>query len=141
MAALASDVELLLLDEPTSGLDPLMEAAFQDCVRELKAQGRTVLLSSHILAEAKALCDRVTIIRLGRAVQSGTLAQLRHLTTAGRRRPARPRTSITAETIRSAAALATLPAVHDLVVDDGRVRFDGARRRDAVMAAPVGTGR
>lgn len=114
MAALASDVELLLLDEPTSGLDPLMEAVFQDCIWELKAQGRTVLLSSHILAEAEALCDRVTIIRLGRAVQSGTLAQLRHIT----------RTSITAETIRSAAALATLPGVHDLAVEDGRVRFD-----------------
>src|SRR6185503_18027524 len=62
VAALAADVELLLLDEPTSGLDPLMEATFQDCVREMRAEGRTVLLSSHILAEAEALCDRVSII-------------------------------------------------------------------------------
>jgi ABC-2 type transport system ATP-binding protein len=80
IAALASDAELLLLDEPTSGLDPLMEAAFRDCVSEERHQGRTVLLSSHILAEAEALADRVTIIRAGRAVETGTLAELRHLT-------------------------------------------------------------
>lgn len=79
VAALASDVELYILDEPTSGLDPLMEAAFQNCIRELKAEGKTVLLSSHILAEVEALCDRVTIIRKGRDVQSGTLDELRHL--------------------------------------------------------------
>ncbi len=114
VAALASDAELLLLDEPTSGLDPLMEAVFQECIRELKAQGRTVLLSSHILAEVEALCDRVTIIRLGRAVQSGTLSQLRHLT----------RTSITAETAAPATEIAGLPGVHDLVVEDERVHFD-----------------
>lgn len=79
VAALASDVELYILDEPTSGLDPLMEAVFQDCIRELKARGKTVLLSSHILAEVEALCDRVTIIRKGRDIQSGTLDELRHL--------------------------------------------------------------
>ena len=73
VAALASDVELLILDEPTSGLDPLMEAVFQDCVMEVRTPGRTVLLSSHILAEVEALCDRVSIIRLGRTVESGTL--------------------------------------------------------------------
>jgi ABC-2 type transport system ATP-binding protein len=71
VAALASDAELLLLDEPTSGLDPLMEAVFQDCIREVKAQGRTVLLSSHILAEVEALCDRLSIVRLGRTVEDG----------------------------------------------------------------------
>src|SRR5918992_5124598 len=87
VAAFASDVELYILDEPTSGLDPLMEAVFQDCVREVKHEGRTVLLSSHILAEVEALCDRVSIIRLGRTVETGTLAELRHLT----------RTSIAAE--------------------------------------------
>ena len=80
VAALASDVELLLLDEPTSGLDPIMEAAFQGCIGEERARGRTVLLSSHILAEAEALSDRVSIIRAGRVVQSGTLSELRHLT-------------------------------------------------------------
>src|SRR6266550_4098922 len=98
VAALASDAELLLLDEPTSGLDPLMEAVFQDCIREVKAHGRTVLLSSHILAEVEALCDRLSIIRLGRVVESGTLDALRHLT----------RTSITAETERPAQRLADL---------------------------------
>jgi ABC-2 type transport system ATP-binding protein len=80
IAALASDAELLLLDEPTSGLDPLMEAAFRDCVQEERHDGRTILLSSHILAEAEALADRVTIIRAGRSVETGTLADLRHLT-------------------------------------------------------------
>src|SRR5882757_6980625 len=80
VAALASDVELLLLDEPTAGLDPLMEAVFRDCVSEERAKGRTVLLSSHILAEVEALCDRVSIIRNGRTADSGTLTELRHLT-------------------------------------------------------------
>ena len=75
VAALASDVELLLLDEPTSGLDPLMEAVFRDCDRASAGpSGRTVLLSSHILAEVEALCDRVSIIRHGRIVETGTLA-------------------------------------------------------------------
>ena len=77
VAALASDAELFMLDEPTSGLDPLMETVFQDCISEVKDQGRTVLLSSHILAEVEKLCDRVTIIRHGRAVQSGSLDELR----------------------------------------------------------------
>jgi ABC-2 type transport system ATP-binding protein len=80
VAALASDVELLLLDEPTSGLDPLMEDAFRQCIEDERRAGRTVLLSSHILAEVEVLCDRVSIIRSGRTVETGTLAQLRHLT-------------------------------------------------------------
>jgi ABC-2 type transport system ATP-binding protein len=115
IAALASDVELLLLDEPTSGLDPLMEAAFRDWINEKeRPRGRTVLLSSHILAEVEALCDRVTIIREGRTVESGTLAELRHLA----------RTSITAELAGPPNGLSGLPGVHDLEVQDGRVRFD-----------------
>ncbi|MFL6141515.1 MAG: ATP-binding cassette domain-containing protein [Labedaea sp.] len=114
VAALASDVELLILDEPTSGLDPLMEAVFQDCVNEERARGRTVLLSSHILAEVEALCDRVSIIRLGRTVETGTLTELRHLT----------RTSISAELAGAPNGLSTLPGVHDLKVEDTRVRFD-----------------
>jgi ABC-2 type transport system ATP-binding protein len=113
VAALASNAELLLLDEPTSGLDPLMEAVFQDCIREVKAQGRTVLLSSHILAEVEALCDRVSIIRLGRPVQTGTLQELRHLT----------RTSITAEVRSPPASLKDLPGVHGLEVLDHLVRL------------------
>ena len=79
VAALASDAELLLLDEPTSGLDPLMEARFRECLAEESGRGRTVLLSSHILAEVEATCERVTIIRAGRTVESGSLAALRHL--------------------------------------------------------------
>ncbi|MEV6041262.1 ABC transporter ATP-binding protein [Nonomuraea sp. NPDC052116] len=110
VAALASDVELLILDEPTSGLDPLMEEVFRDCVAE---QRRTVLLSSHILSEVEALCDRVTIIRDGRTVESGTMAELRHLT----------RTSIEAELANPPAGLAGLPGVHGLRADDNRVRF------------------
>jgi ABC-2 type transport system ATP-binding protein len=115
VAALASNVELLVLDEPTSGLDPLMEDVFQQVVREEQRRGeRTVLLSSHILAEVEALCDRVTIIRAGRAVETGTLNELRHLT----------RTSIRAEISGPVDGLATLPGVHDLQADNGRVRFD-----------------
>ena len=80
VAALASDAELMILDEPTSGLDPLMEAVFTDEVRQAKRAGRSVLLSSHILSEVEKLCDTVTIIRRGTAVESGTLDDLRHLT-------------------------------------------------------------
>ena len=114
VAALASDVELLILDEPTSGLDPLMEEVFQHWVRRAKADGRTVLLSSHILAEVEALCDRVTIIRNGRDVETGTLSELRHLR----------RTSIDAELTGPVDGLDQLPGVHDLRLDGGRVRFD-----------------
>jgi ABC-2 type transport system ATP-binding protein len=114
VAALASDAELLLLDEPTSGLDPLMEAVFQDCIHEAKAEGRTVLLSSHILAEAEALSDRVSIIRAGKVVQSGTLGELRHLT----------RTTVVVETERPADDLAAVPGVAHIEHVDGRVRFD-----------------
>jgi ABC-2 type transport system ATP-binding protein len=107
-------VELLLLDEPTSGLDPLMEAAFEDWVRTDRQEGRTVLLSSHILSEVEALCDRVSIIRAGRTVQTGTLAELRHLT----------RTTVVAETAESPDGVAALAGVANLVHLDGRVSFD-----------------
>jgi len=113
VAAFASDVELYLLDEPTSGLDPLMETVFQDVVRERRESGRTVLLSSHILSEVEALCDRVTIVRAGRTAESGTLHQLRHLT----------RTCVVVETSRSVDGLAGLPGVHDLSPDGPRTRF------------------
>src|SRR5215212_3374175 len=112
VAALASEAELLLLDEPTSGLDPLMEAAFRGCVEEERKGGRTVLLSSHILSEVEALCERVTIIRDGRTVESGTLADLRHLS----------RTSVAAELARAPKGLGELPGVHDLRVEGRRVR-------------------
>ncbi|MEO3826429.1 ABC transporter ATP-binding protein [Actinomadura sp. B10D3] len=124
VSALASDVELLLLDEPTAGLDPLMEAVFQECIREARDAGKTILLSSHILAQVEALADRVSIIRSGRIVETGTLTELRHLT----------RTTVTATTDRDARALADLPGVHDLRTEDGRLRFDvdGDHLADAV---------
>jgi ABC-2 type transport system ATP-binding protein len=112
VAALASDVELLILDEPTSGLDPIVGEAFRDCIIDERARGRTVLLSSHILSEVEALCDRVSIIRAGRTVDSGTLADLRHLT----------RTSIDAELAAPPNGLAALPGVHGLDVVGTRVR-------------------
>jgi ABC-2 type transport system ATP-binding protein len=115
VAALASDVELLILDEPTSGLDPLMEEQFREVIRDEKRRGdRTVLLSSHILAEVEALCDRITIIREGRAVETGTLADMRHLT----------RTNIQAELIGPPDGLATLAGVHDLRTEGDKVVFD-----------------
>ncbi|PSL05360.1 ABC-2 type transport system ATP-binding protein [Haloactinopolyspora alba] len=114
VAALAADVELLILDEPTSGLDPLMEAVFTECISEFMAEGRTVLLSSHILAEVEKLCDRVSIIREGRVVESGTLDDLRHLT----------RTSVVTETDREPAGLADLPGVHEVVVNGNRTEFE-----------------
>jgi ABC-2 type transport system ATP-binding protein len=114
VAALASDAELLVLDEPTSGLDPLKEALFRDSIEEVRNEGRTVLLSSHILAEVEALCDRVTIIRAGKTVESGSLAELRHLT----------RTSIAVETGQPVTGLDALPGVHALHVEGNRARFD-----------------
>jgi len=111
IAALASDVELLLLDEPTSGLDPLMEATFRSCVQELRTAGRTVLLSSHILAEVEALCDRVSIIRNGAVVETGSIAAMRHLT----------RTVIQAEVPAVPVGLAAMPGVHEVVVTGNRI--------------------
>ncbi|MBF6079434.1 ABC transporter ATP-binding protein [Nocardia beijingensis] len=112
VAALASDAPLLLLDEPTSGLDPLMEQVFRECVREARERGATVLLSSHILSEVEALCDRVTIIRAGRTVESGSLSDLRHLS----------RTSITAELTGDAGDLSRIPGVEDIELDDHTLR-------------------
>jgi ABC-2 type transport system ATP-binding protein len=113
IAALASDAELLVLDEPTSGLDPLMEAAFRDSVSAERRSGRTVLLSSHILAEAEALADRVTIIRAGRTVETGTLAELRHLT----------RTTVDAE-LDGPLSLDGLPGLHDVDLEGTRLRCE-----------------
>ena len=114
VAALTADVDLYLFDEPTSGLDPLMESVFTDEVRALRQNGRTVLLSSHILAEVEKLCDTVTIIRAGRDVESGTLAELRHLT----------RSTVTATTMGDAGRLASAPGVHDFVAEDDHISFD-----------------
>lgn len=83
IAALASRAPLLILDEPTSGLDPLMEKVFRDCIAEARANGQTVFLSSHILEEVEALCDRVAVLRRGKLVETGTLEELRHLSAVG----------------------------------------------------------
>ncbi|MBM7771297.1 ABC-2 type transport system ATP-binding protein [Actinokineospora baliensis] len=131
VAALASDIELLVLDEPTSGLDPLMESVFQECVREERDRGRTVLLSSHILAEVETLCDRVSIIRAGTTVETGTLSELRHLT----------RTSISAELASPPNGIAQLPGVHDVVVEGNRVKFDvDTRDLDTALRALTESG-
>ncbi|HTE22481.1 MAG TPA: ABC transporter ATP-binding protein [Candidatus Limnocylindria bacterium] len=115
VAALASDVDLYILDEPTSGLDPLMEAVFQECIKELKVAGKTILLASHILAEAEALCDRLTIIREGKAIQTGTLHELRHL----------HRTTIKARTEKPVSGLGKLPGVHNLHLEgEHHVEFE-----------------
>lgn len=111
IAALATDADVFLLDEPTAGLDPLMEDSFRGYVREIRDEGRTVLLSSHILSEAEALSDRVSIIRDGKVVETGGLDQMRHLT----------RTSVTADVSRVPTGLDRLAGVHDIVVTDHRV--------------------
>ena len=124
VAALASDVEFLILDEPTSGLDPLMEAVFQDEIARERAAGRTVLLSSHILPEVEALADRISIIRDGRVVQTGSLEQMREHT----------RSTITAVLTDDPAGLDLLPGVHDVRVDGHRLVCGvDAERIGAVM--------
>ena len=124
VAALASDVELLVLDEPTSGLDPIMESVFQEYVERFRDGGGSVLLSSHILAEVERLCDRVSIIRAGRRVETGTLSELRHLT----------RTSVAAELARPVTGLAALPGVHDVDLQGTRATFEvDTPRLDAAL--------
>ncbi|GGS18020.1 ABC transporter ATP-binding protein [Streptomyces nojiriensis] len=131
VAAFASDVELLVLDEPTSGLDPLMEEVFQACVTEARAAGRTILLSSHILSEVETLCDRVSIIRRGRTVETGTLAELRHLT----------RTSISAELAGPPNGLTHLPGVYDVQVQGLKVRLQAdTDKLDAVLRSLTASG-
>ena len=131
VSVLATDADLYLLDEPTAGLDPVKEVAFRDCVHELRDEGRTVLLSSHILSEAEALSDRVSIIRDGRVVETGRLDQLRHLT----------RTSVTAEVTTPPPGLDRIDGVHDLVVEGNRVTAQvEASAMGALMLALGGAG-
>jgi len=113
VAAFASDADLYILDEPTSGLDPLMEKVFQECVMEAKKEGKSILLSSHILSEVEKLCDRVSIIRQGKIIESGTLEDLRHLT----------RTSMVLETKEPIKGLKDLKGVYDIQEKDGTVYF------------------
>ena len=129
VAAFATPADLYVLDEPTSGLDPLMEQVFNREIDRVAREGATVLLSSHILSEVEALCDRVTIIRAGKVVESGTLAELRHLT----------RTEISfVHDPAEEAAVAALPGTHDLVVDEGRVRFTVDSDRVAAVLPDLG---
>lgn len=135
VAAFASRVPLLILDEPTSGLDPLMESVFTEQVRRAKDEGASVLLSSHILSEVEKVCDTVTIIRAGKTVEAGTLAQLRHLT----------RSSVAAVVDRDPSALRGIAGVHDLELSsqDGgaRITFDvDNEAMGAVLAALVDMG-
>ncbi|WP_432874846.1 ABC transporter ATP-binding protein [Kribbella sp. CA-245084] len=129
VAALAADVELLILDEPTSGLDPLMEAVFQEEIAKDKAKGRTILLSSHIMSEVEALADRVSIIRQGTIVQTGTLHDLR----------GQARVAIKATLARPPADVRSLTLIHDAHLD-GQNQLTGSVEPDqvnAVMAALV----
>ncbi|MEU8508305.1 ABC transporter ATP-binding protein [Streptomyces brevispora] len=131
VAAFASDVDLLILDEPTSGLDPLMEEVFQSCVAEERDRGRTILLSSHILSEVESLCDRVSIIRQGRTVETGSLAGMRHLT----------RTNISAELAAEPNGLAGLPGVHDLDIQGLQVTLQvDTDKLDAVLKSLSSSG-
>ncbi len=131
IAALASNAELLILDEPTSGLDPLMELIFQEYILKAKKAGKTVFLSSHILAEVEAVCDRVGIIWQGKIVESGTLKDLRHLT----------RTTITAEFATLSIDLHEISGVWDIRQEGEKWQFSvDASAMDEVMRilAPLG---
>lgn len=126
ISAFSSNASLLLLDEPSSGLDPLMENVFQHCVAEARDRGVTVLLSSHILAETEALCERVTIIRAGRTIESGSLASMRHLS----------RTSIKAEMIGDPGDLTRITGVEDVSIDGStvHVQVDGESLGELIRA-------
>jgi len=125
IAALAVDAELYLFDEPTSGLDPLMEKTFQDQVLRIKEEGKTVLLSSHILHEVEKLCDRVSIIKDGVIIETGSLAELRHLT----------RTRISVETEQEIAGLETLEGIHDIRRSNNKTDFSvDTTRTNEVLA-------
>jgi ABC-2 type transport system ATP-binding protein len=126
VSAFSSRARLLLLDEPSSGLDPLMENVFQQCVGEARDRGATVLLSSHILAETEALCERVTIIRAGKTVESGTLESMRHLS----------RTSIKAELIGDPGDLARIKGVEDVSLEGHtlRAQVDGESLAEVIRA-------
>jgi len=113
VAAFASDADLYILDEPTSGLDPLMELVFQECVAKVKSQGKTVLLSSHILSEVETLCDKLSIIRNGKIIDTGTLHELRHLS----------RNNITVETEKPIPNLHEVSGVFDVSENEGELSF------------------
>lgn len=113
VAAFSSDADLYILDEPTSGLDPLMEKVFQECVLDVKKEGKSVFLSSHILQEVERLCDKVSIIRDGQVIETGTMTELRHLT----------RTSINVETERPVEGLEKVAGIYDICRSNGGLTF------------------
>jgi ABC-2 type transport system ATP-binding protein len=139
VAAFARPARLYVLDEPTSGLDPVMEEVFRTEVRRVRDAGAAVLLSSHLLSEVEALCDRVTIVRAGRVVEEGTLESMRHLT----------RSAVTVRTDAPPDRIVALPGVHDVRADGDVLRFGadaaaigsvvaalGAHRIDALTVEP-----
>ncbi|WP_404450249.1 ABC transporter ATP-binding protein [Sutcliffiella horikoshii] len=124
VAAFASKADLYILDEPTSGLDPLMEKVFQESVLQAKSEGKSVLLSSHILSEVEKLCDRVGIIRQGKIIETGTLQELRHLT----------RTSLLIETKQPLLDIELLKGIHEVEQKEGSISFQvDAEELDSVM--------
>jgi ABC-2 type transport system ATP-binding protein len=124
VAAFSSDADLFILDEPTSGLDPLMENVFQECVMDVKEQGKSVLLSSHILSEVEKLCDRVSIIRQGKIIESGSLSELRHLT----------RTQMLVDTREPITGLSELQGIHEIEEREHGLSFQvDTVEMDAVM--------
>lgn len=127
IAALSVDSDLYIFDEPTSGLDPLMEQVFQEEVEKIKAAGKSILLSSHILSEVERLADKIVIIRQGEIVEAGNLNELRHLT----------RSTITLVTEGDVAELATITGVHDLVEKDNQATFsaDNEHLNDILLKA------
>ncbi len=125
IAALMTRAPLLVMDEPTSGLDPLMEATFQDCLREAKARGQTILLSSHILSEVEAVCDRVAVLRQGVLVEHGTLDELRHLHA----------TTVEATYSGQPPALDGVPGVEDVLISDGAIRLQVQGSTDPLLKA------
>jgi ABC-2 type transport system ATP-binding protein len=125
IAALMTRAPFLAMDEPTSGLDPLMEATFQECLREAKARGQTILLSSHILSEVEAVCDRVAVLRQGVLVEHGTLAELRHLHA----------TTVEATYEGTPPALEGVPGVEDVVIADGAIRLQVHGSTDPLLKA------
>ncbi|MBN2796318.1 MAG: ABC transporter ATP-binding protein [Clostridia bacterium] len=113
IAALASEADLYILDEPTSGLDPLMERVFQECIMDLKAEGKSIFLSSHILSEVEQLCDRISIIKNGKIIETGSMKELRHLT----------RSLVSVKTKLPLEQIDQLEGVKDVRLEDGVYQF------------------
>lgn len=130
IAALMTRADLLILDEPTSGLDPLMEQTFRVCIGEARDRGQTVFLSSHIMSEVEALCDRVAILRSGELVEIGTLAEMRHLTAL----------SIDAEFDTTPPDLSRVPGVESVQVDGNRVRCQVTGSVEPLLSALASAG-